>query len=198
MPTRMDRFRWWKGRQLVRQVITGAVWLLALAGCTGQEAFRSEVIRVSTDQSSQSAALTTLAARIDAVERRLHADAHATGQLRQELKEAIEVLLKKALETDNRLASLESALTALAAAKRSEKAAPPAKRQVSAVNGAAEPRAPRISLGMTQEEVRRILGNPVNAERAGEHIFWYYSHLKNEEYVVFEQSNGRVSGWLGL
>jgi hypothetical protein len=197
MPTRMDQFRW-EERQLVRHMMTGAVWLLVLSGCAGQEAFRSEVTRVSTDQSSQNAALATLAERLDGVERRLNADAQATEQFRQELKVAVQVLLKKALVTDNRLASLESALTALTAAKPSEKAALPAKRRESAVNGVAEPRAPRLSLGMTQEDVRRILGDPVNAERAGEYIFWYYSRLKNQEYVVFEQSNGRVSGWLGL
>lgn len=198
MPTRMDQFRRWEGRQLVRHMVTGGVWLLVLSGCAGQEAFRSAVTRVSTDQSSQSIALAMFAERLDGVERRLNADAHDTEQFRQELKAAVEVLLKKALVIDNRLTSLESALTALSATKHSGKAALPVKRQESAVNGAADPRAPRLSLGMTQEDVRRILGHPIDAERAGEYIFWYYSHLKNNAYVVFEQSNGRVSGWLGL
>jgi len=195
MPTGMCQSVRWEGHRLVRHTMTGAMCFLVLIGCAGQEAFLSDVSRLRADMSSQNAALTTLVAHVDELDRRLVADAQASGQLQQELKQAVEVLLKKALETDNRLASLESAHTA---AKRPEKPAPEVQQQASAVNGATERRSIKISLGMTQEEVRRILGKPFSAESAGEYIFWQYSPSNNQRYVVFEKGNGRVSGWLGL
>lgn len=195
MPTRMCQSVRWEGPRRVRHTMTGAVCLLMLAGCAGQETFHSEVSRLRADQSSQNAALATLVTRVDGLDRRLAADAQASEQLQQELKQAVEVLLKKGLETEHRLTSLEAGR---AGAKRSEKPAPEVRRQAFAANGTAERRSTKISLGMTQEEVRQILGNPISAERAGEYIFWQYAPLSNQRYVIFEQGNGRVSGWRGL
>jgi SmpA / OmlA family len=195
MPTGMWRSVRWEGHRLVRYTMTGAVCFLVLTGCAGQEIFRSDASRLRADLSSQHAALVMLGERVDKLERRLATEAQASGQMQQELKDAVEVLLKKALETDTRLANLESARTP---PRRAEKPAPTAQQRTSAVNGVAERRSTKISLGMTQEEVRQILGNPVSTENAGEYIFWQYSQLYNQQYVIFEQGNGRVSGWRGL
>jgi hypothetical protein len=195
MPTGRCQSVRWEGRRLVQHTMAGAVCVLVLAGCAGQGAFHSEVGQLRADLSSQNAALATLVARVDRLDRRSVADVQASEQLQQELKQAVEVLLKKALETEHRLADLESAQVTR---KRSERSVPEVRRQASAVNGAAERRSTKISLGMTQEEVRQILGDPVSAERAGEYIFWQYSPFNNQRYVIFEQGNGRVSGWRGL
>jgi len=29
-------------------------------------------------------------------------------------------------------------------------------------------------------------------------VFWHYSPMSNQQYVIFETVNGRVSGWRGL
>jgi hypothetical protein len=54
---------------------------------------------------------------------------------------------------------------------------------------------PRPQLGMTQAEVRGLLGEPVSVEDTPEFAFWHYGP---ETYVVFEQGTGRVYGWLGF
>jgi hypothetical protein len=51
---------------------------------------------------------------------------------------------------------------------------------------------------MSQEDVRRTLGDPVSIENAGSYIFWQYSQMSNQKYVVFEKASGQVSGWRGL
>jgi hypothetical protein len=57
---------------------------------------------------------------------------------------------------------------------------------------------PRLRLGMTQDEVRALVGEPPSAEAVAGFVFWHYGTEAHEQDVVFEQGTGRVHGWLGL
>jgi hypothetical protein len=52
-----------------------------------------------------------------------------------------------------------------------------------------------LRLGMSQAEVRDLLGEPVSVEDTPTFVFWHYGP---EQYVVFEQGTGRVHGWVGV
>jgi hypothetical protein len=54
---------------------------------------------------------------------------------------------------------------------------------------------PGLQLGMSQAEVRDLLGEPVSVEDTPTFVFWHYGP---EQYVVFEQGTGRVHGWVGV
>jgi Big-like domain-containing protein len=54
---------------------------------------------------------------------------------------------------------------------------------------------PRLHLGMSQAEVRALLGEPVSVEETLAFVFWHYGA---EAYVVFDERTGRVHGWLGV
>ena len=56
----------------------------------------------------------------------------------------------------------------------------------------------RLGLGMTQDEVRRTLGEPSSIENAGAYVFWQYSEMSNQKYVIFGKLSGQVTGWRGL
>jgi hypothetical protein len=54
---------------------------------------------------------------------------------------------------------------------------------------------PGLQLGMSQAQVRDLLGEPISVEDTPMFIFWHYGP---EQYVVFEQGTGRVHGWVGV
>jgi hypothetical protein len=54
---------------------------------------------------------------------------------------------------------------------------------------------PMLQLEMSQTEVRTLLGDPVRVEASPLFVFWHYGP---EAYVVFDQSTGRVHGWVGV
>jgi SmpA / OmlA family len=56
----------------------------------------------------------------------------------------------------------------------------------------------RLRLGMTQDEVRALLGEPTSVEAVAGVVFWHYGTEAHEQDVVFEQETGRVHGWLGF
>jgi hypothetical protein len=51
---------------------------------------------------------------------------------------------------------------------------------------------------MTHDEVRRTLGEPISIDNVGAYVFWQYSEMRNQKYVIFEKASGQVSGWRGL
>jgi hypothetical protein len=57
---------------------------------------------------------------------------------------------------------------------------------------------PRLQAGMTQAEVRDLLGEPASVEAIAGFVFWHYGTDEHEQDVVFEQGTGRVHGWLGF
>jgi SmpA/OmlA family protein len=173
---------------LLRYATTAAISSFILCGCAEMDRFRS-------DRNTQDAALVALTERVNELKHRLAVNERASKQTYQELKQAIETLLKKALETENRLSNLESGRVET---KKIEKTAKPALKQPMETSRAVKQDQKQLRLGMTQEEVRHLFGEPISIESSGDYIFWQYAQESNQKYVVFEKANGRVSGWLGL
>jgi DNA-binding protein H-NS len=174
---------------------------LMLGGCAELVEVRTDIARLRADLHAQTETLSQLSAGLDELERRQAAMDRAARQTQQELSQAIEVLLKKALIAEERL-------TRTASERHQSKVLEPLEsraRQPSSATQAPSPQGkiPRpggkhLILGMTQDEVRRALGDPISIEDVGSYIFWQYSWLSNEKYVVFEKDSGQVSGWRGL
>lgn len=59
-------------------------------------------------------------------------------------------------------------------------------------------RRPQLQPGMTQAEVRDLLGEPTSVEAIAGFVFWHYGTEAHEQEVVFEQGTERVHGWLGF
>jgi SmpA / OmlA family len=59
-------------------------------------------------------------------------------------------------------------------------------------------RRPQLQPGMTQAEVRDLLGEPTSVEASAGFVFWHYGTEAHEQEVVFEQGTERVHGWLGF
>jgi hypothetical protein len=180
---------------------------------------RADISRLQSDLQTNRETLAQISARIDTLEGRESTLDSAAGKPLQELTQAIEVLLKKALQTENRLTTLESAGPP---SRVPEKPAKQPRQSSSETKGASvqkgndhngspfttqssplsltasSPTAKLMHLGMTQEDVRRALGNPLRTETAGSHIFWHYSRVNNQKYVIFETDTRQVSGWWGL
>jgi hypothetical protein len=89
-----------------------------------------------------------------------------------------------------RLYAVERRLAALAGA-------PPAPSRPSAPagRGSGRPSGHRLQVGMSPDEVRALLGAPVNVEETPDFLFWHYG---SEQSVVFRRDTERVQGWLGF
>jgi hypothetical protein len=167
---------------------------LILASCAELVEFRSDIAHLRSDLQANTQVLSQLSARVDELERRQAATQSASRQTQHELSQAIEVLLKRALIAENRRATAESGKS-----QSKEVLQLPVETQRAISQGKKSSQEEKhLSLGMTQEEVRRMLGEPVSIEHAGSYIFWQYSPMSNQKYVVFERVNGQVSGWRGL
>jgi hypothetical protein len=173
---------------LLRYATPAVLSSFILLGCAEYSGLRS-------DQNTQNEAFVALTERVDELRRRLAADERASKQVQQELKQAVETLLKKALEVESRLSNLESGQVEPKKFERPAKRTPPKLPETS--NASRQDQKP-LRLGMTQEEVQRLFGDPISTESSGDYIFWQYSKESNQKYVVFEKASGRVSGWLGL
>jgi len=176
-------------------VVTVAIVPLLLGSCAELTEYRADLTQLRADLLANNQLLTQLSARVDAIENR-QADMESTARhTQQELSQAIEVLLRRALVKENHQITRESG-------KSQAKETDMLERQVHPL--ASEPQrtssqgGKHLSLGMTQEEVRRTLGDPVSIEYTGAYIFWQYSQVSNQQYVVFEKASGQVSGWRGL
>jgi K+-sensing histidine kinase KdpD len=202
---RLRQTRWGRGMRRARYGLPRAVALaiapLMLGSCAELMETRTDTARLRSDLHANAETLSQLTARLDELERRQATMDSAARQTQQELSQAIEVLLKKALIAENRLTRIGSERPP---SKSPEKLESQADQPASETQQpAAEGKTPRstgkqLSLGMTQEEVRRTLGDPISVEAAGSYIFWQYSQVNNLKYVVFEKASGQVSGWRGL
>jgi septal ring factor EnvC (AmiA/AmiB activator) len=63
-------------------------------------------------------------------------------------------------------------------------------------HGAPEDITKTLKHGMTQQEVRRLFGNPQGKERYLDSVYWYYAEGKLKgQYVRFDATTGYVNGW---
>jgi hypothetical protein len=168
---------------------------LGLVSCAEFTPLPPDISRLEADLRTNSELLAQLSARVDQLERRQSVLDHPSGQTSQEFTQAIEVLLKKALLTESRLTALESGESRSRAPGRPTKPAP--QQPLNTSNAPPSEEAP-LSLGMTRDEVRRVLGEPVSTEMAGSYTIWQYSQENHQKYVIFENSSGQVWGWWGL
>ena len=174
---------------------------LVLASCAELGEYRTDIARLRSDLHANAQLLTQLSARVDELERRQAATENATRQTQQELSQATEVRLKKAPIKGNRQTTRESGRGQSKDAETLERQARqiPSEPQKASSQGGNSPQGGRqLSLGMTQEDVRRTLGEPISIENAGSYVFWQYSQVSNQKYVIFEKVSGQVSGWRGL
>jgi hypothetical protein len=188
-------------RHWLPHAVVLAVTLLVLASCAELGEYRTDISRLRSDLHANAQLLSQLSARVDELERRQAATESATRQTQQELSQAIEVLLKKALMTGKRQTGRESGKSQSKEAETLEKQGRQLSSEMqraSSQGGNALQGGKPLSLGMTQEDVRRTLGDPLSIEDAGSYIFWQYSQMSNQKYVVFEKGSGQVSGWRGL
>jgi hypothetical protein len=177
-----------------------AIAPLALGSCAELVDLRTDIARLRSDLHTNTETLAQLSARVDDLERRQVATDDTMRQKQQELTQAVAVLLKKALVTENRLSIVESRGNQ---PKGPERLHRQARQQASETLSAAPhgensvPERKHLSLGMTQEDVRRTLGDPLSIENTGSYIFWQYSQMTNQKYVVFDQVTRQVWGWRG-
>jgi K+-sensing histidine kinase KdpD len=171
-----------------------------LGSCAELVEFRTDIIRVRSDLQANTQALAQLSATVAELERR-QADAEsAARQAQQDLSQAIEVLLRKALITEDHQITRESARSQLRDSEMQEpQARYPAsagQRTSSRGENSLQGKKP-LSLGMTQDDVRGMLGEPFSIEPVGPYVFWHYAPMSNQQYVIFDKRSGQVSGWRG-
>ena len=83
-------------------------------------------------------------------------------------------------------------------ARRTDGAREPAHRVAPVDQPPTRQHRPRLRLGMTQDEVRALVGEPTSVEAVAGVVFWHYGTEAHEQDVVFAQETGRVQGWLGF
>jgi len=182
-------------RHRLAYVVAVAIVPLLLGSCAELMEYRTDSAQLRSELQANTQLLTQLSARVDALESRQAATESTARQMQQELSQAVEVLRKKALVKENRQSTRESGKSQTKDTDMPERQAHPL---ASETQKASPQGGKHLSLGMTQEDVRRTLGEPVSIEHAGAYIFWQYSQMSNQKYVVFEKASGQVSGWRGL
>jgi hypothetical protein len=171
-----------------------------LASCAELVEFRTDLARLRSDLQANAHALSQLSARLDALERR-QADAEsATRQTQQDLSQAIEVLLKRALVMEDRQSTRETGRSQANYPEHPQSQTPNltvAPQGPSSRSGDFLPGKRQLSLGMTQDDVRHLLGDPSSIEPVGDYVFWHYSPTSNQQYIIFDKMSGQVTGWRG-
>ncbi len=199
-------------------VMALVVLSLGAVSCAELTNLQDDIAGLRADLHAHNETLAKISARVDELERRQSISEHVSGQMLPEVTQAIEVLLKKALVTENRLTNIEfGGLPAKAAEKPVKQTGQPgAPAQGPAVRGrggqagaaliiqpspntdGTSGKATALRLGMVPEDVRRALGDPISTETSASYIFWYYSRVHYQKYVIFEKDTRQVSGWWGL
>jgi K+-sensing histidine kinase KdpD len=188
-------------RHRLAYVMAVTITPLMLGSCAELMDSRSDITSLRSDLQANAQLLSQLSARVDALESRQTNTESTARQMQQELSQAIEVLLKKALVREDRQITRESGKSQSKDTEMPERHASPLASETQrglSQGGNSTPGGKYLSLGMTQEDVRRTLGDPISIENAGAYIFWQYSRMSNRKYVVFEKASGQVSGWRGL
>jgi hypothetical protein len=138
-----------------------------------------------------------LAARMNEVDARASAKSQAppamappvqvvpVSEASRAIQQAMETLLKRTQETEQRLNALEARRDEAPKEKKSE--APP--QRVAAADGRNA-----LKPGMSQPQVRAKLGEPAYTEETADFVYWFYNAQK---YVYFDRKTGEVRGWLG-
>ena len=178
-----------------------AIALVILGSCADLSEFRTDIAHLRSDLHANTQVLSRLSARMDEIERRQGEAESAARQMQQDLSQAIEVLLRKALITEHRRITRDSGKSQSHEHEKPEAQA----RELSAGGqgtssrgGTFRPGRKQLSLGMTQDDVRGMLGDPINIEPVGAYVFWHYSPVSNQQYVIFGKMSGQVTGWRGL
>jgi hypothetical protein len=159
-----------------------AIGPLMLGSCADLIEFRTDIGRLRSDLHANTQVLSQLSARVNELERHQANAESAARQTQQDLSKAIEVLLRKALMTEDRQITRESGKSQ---SKDAEKPESQARQLPAATQGASsrgvnsDPGRKQLSLGMTQDDVRRMLGDPISIEPVGLYVFWHYSPMSN-------------------
>ena len=180
------------------QAVALAITPLMLGSCAELIEFRTDIARLRSDLQANTQALSQLSARIDELERRQAAAESTTRQTQQDLSQAIEVLLRKALMSEDRQITRESGKNSPKDTRNLEsQPRPPSDTGQGALSRgmSSHQGKKQLSLGMTQDDVRRMLGDPLSIEPAGPYVFWHYAPMSNQQYVIFDNRSGQVSGW---
>jgi hypothetical protein len=182
------------------RAIALAIAPIMLGSCAELIEVRTDIGRLRSDLHANTQVLSQLSVRVDELERRQADAENAARQTQRDLSQAIEVLLRKALMTEDRQSTRESGKSQSKDAEKPESQAhqlPTATQGASSRGGNSHPGGKQLSLGMTQDDVRRMFGDPISIEPVGSYVFWHYSPMSNQQYVIFEKMSGQVSGWRG-
>ena len=172
--------------------------LVLLGGCADLREFRTDITHLRLDLHANTQVLSQLSARMDALERRQGEAESAVRHTQHDLSQAMEVLASKALLTKGRQLTRDSGKSQAPATETPEGQArerSAGRQGASARGGNVQPGRRPLRLGMTQDEVRHRRGDPISIEPVGAYVFWYYSPMRNQRYVIFENMSGQVSGW---
>ena len=187
--------------QKLPHAVALAIALVMLGSCADLSEFRTDIAHLRSDLHANTQVLSQLSARMDELERRQGEAESDVRQTQQDLSQAIEVLARKALITKGRQITRDSGKSQ---SHDTEKPEGQARERSAGGQGASSrggnvrPGRRQLSLGMTQDDVRRMLGEPIRSEPVGAYVFWHYSPMSNQQYVIFEKMSGQVSGWRGL
>jgi hypothetical protein len=144
--------------------------LVMLGSCADLSEFRTDLAHLRSDLHANTEVLSQLSARMDALERRQGEAESAARQTHQDLSQAIEVLHRKSLIPQGRQITRDSGKRPSPKTDKPEGQA----RELSAGGqgassrgGNVRPGRRQLSLGVTQDDVRRMLGEPIRSEPVG-------------------------------